>query len=268
MPTISSTKRGLPSAAARIRSRAPPADRCPRAGCRAVWWHLLRKWLEQDRGRVHLSATPPRTQLQQFGACDQRAAVRVSGPIREVLDEVEQERFRPVEIVDHTPEPAPGPGARRVLGPPTRCPRGPRARPSRAPRPVSRAIALGLVRPSRRRASSSRSRCGWSSVSAPPVACANDLRERVVGDAFSVGEAPSAQDAAPPGPTRNSRTSRDLPIPAGPSNVKRCEVRSFLDHSCSQCLTQDLQLFAPADHRRVEVPDMAGGVEQHLRSSR
>ena len=60
---------------------------------------MLRERLEEDRRRVHLAAAPARTDVEQLGPGHAQEEDRPR-PVREVLDEIEEGRFAPVDVVE------------------------------------------------------------------------------------------------------------------------------------------------------------------------
>ena len=101
--SISSMKSGLPSAAAgsararRPSSCAPPASREINSS-----QSVAGERLEQDRRRVQLAAAPAGSQLEQLGPGDaEEEDRRVARPVGDVLDQVEEDRLRPLDVVEH-----------------------------------------------------------------------------------------------------------------------------------------------------------------------
>ena len=70
--------------------------------------------LEQDRRRVHLAATPVGSYVEELGTRDaEEEDRRVAGEVCDVLDEVDEDGLRPLQVVDDArPEVAPRPGLR------------------------------------------------------------------------------------------------------------------------------------------------------------
>ncbi len=98
-----STYRGLPSAAAAMRSRAAGGmRRSLEQGLDEVFRFRGRERFEEERRRIRLATAPPRPDVEELGSRhrqqDQRDAV---DPVREVLDEVEEGRFGPLQVVEH-----------------------------------------------------------------------------------------------------------------------------------------------------------------------
>ena len=105
MPIISSTNSGLPSAASTIRSRAVGASPLARGGCRPA--ARLRQWEAARAGSTSRSSSPTPTgpDLEQLRPCDaQQQGGGVPHPVREVLDQVEERRFGPMDVVEHDDE--------------------------------------------------------------------------------------------------------------------------------------------------------------------
>ena len=101
--SISSMKSGLPSAAGRIRRAHVVGElrsaREPRDQQLAV---LAGERLEQDRRRVQLAAAPAGPQLEQLGPGDaEQEDRRVARPVGDVLDQVEEDRLGPLDVVEH-----------------------------------------------------------------------------------------------------------------------------------------------------------------------
>jgi len=58
--------------------------------------------LEEERRRVHLPAAPPRPQIEKLGARDaEQEDRRVARVVGDVLDEVDEHRLGPLQVVDH-----------------------------------------------------------------------------------------------------------------------------------------------------------------------
>lgn len=63
---------------------------------------LIRKWFERDSGGVHLAAPPARTSVQEVGPSHAEQQDRRSPrPVRDVLDEVQEHRLAPVNVIEH-----------------------------------------------------------------------------------------------------------------------------------------------------------------------
>ena len=133
---------------------------------------------------------------------------RVARQVGDVLDQVEERRLAPVDVVEDDDE---------------RAARRPRASSSlrKAQAISSRRAAAGVVAEQRARAARPRS------ARLAPRELLHDLDDRPVGDALAVGEAAAADDRARRAPPRNSCASRDLPTPAAPRTVNSWHERSL-----------------------------------------
>ena len=80
------------------------AGRAARASSWSMSWRTLgAERLEQQRRRVELSAAPARPRVEQLRACDaEEEDRRVARQVRDVLDEVDEDRLRPLQVVDTT----------------------------------------------------------------------------------------------------------------------------------------------------------------------
>ncbi len=72
---------------------------------------VLGERLEEDRRRVHLAAAPVGSNVEELGARDaEQEDRRVAGEVGDVLDEVDEDRLRPLQVVDdHDLRPLGGP---------------------------------------------------------------------------------------------------------------------------------------------------------------
>ena len=106
MASISSTNSGLPSAAAVIRDRtwsARPAR--PRRFCIELGRLVVVQPLQQDRGRVELAAAPAGAVVQKLRASEAHEQDRrVARPVGNVLDEIEEGRLAPLQVVEDDDE--------------------------------------------------------------------------------------------------------------------------------------------------------------------
>ena len=125
--TISSTNSGLPSAAAWMRRGRLGIDARPRQEPLDEPLRLVvRERLEEDGRRVALAAAPGRSRVEQLGPRHgHEQDRRVARPVGNVLDEIEQRRLGPVEVVEDDDE--------RLLA--ARAPRAGDAQPRSLPRP-------------------------------------------------------------------------------------------------------------------------------------
>ncbi len=65
---------------------------------------VLREGLEFDRGRAHATAAPAGTRVEELGSRQAQDEHRRAHPVREVLDEIEERRFRPVDVLEEKDE--------------------------------------------------------------------------------------------------------------------------------------------------------------------
>ena len=163
-PSISSTNSGLPSAAGgsapRSRRRAAPRPRGASMSARLS----RRRAARARRGGVQLAAAPAGPQLEQLRPGDaQQEDRRVARPVRDVLDQVEERRLRPLDVVEDDERPFRA-GLEQLA--------------ERERRPRRGEVPSTLVR-----------------LGAQPE---QDLDERPVGDALAVVEAAAAQHSARP----------------------------------------------------------------------
>ena len=180
MPIISSTNSGFPSAAARIRSRAVPGRSAspsrlsssapassPASGSSRIEVAFIFPPLQP--GRISSSSGRGDADEQQF--C-------VARPIRQVLDQIQQERLRPVDVVEHHDErPLSSQMLEQLAHAPRRRPRASRPPPSRTSRRRARdAVAVVGVLAATARERGER-RCGVVGL-ALPVACRTISTER------------------------------------------------------------------------------------------
>ena len=164
---------------------------------------------------VAFSLPPPQPARRSSSSGRAMQSSRIGASRREigdVLDEVEERRLAPVEVVEHDHE------------------RRSRARPPRAacgtPTPTS--LRRRDRRPRRRATPGSCAAATCVDRRAPPSAvsgsapssCSSTSTTRPVGDPLAVREAAAAHDREPRRASRGTpRTSRDLPTPAVPSTV-------------------------------------------------
>ena len=140
--SICSTKSGLPSAAS-VMPRRASSERAPprRAGRRAALGLVLGERLERDRGRVRRAVQRGRV-VEQLGPREaEQQDRRVAAPAGEVLDQVEEGRLRPVDVVEARRPAAARARASRAGGGPPRT--SPRSTPARSPSADRAADALG-----------------------------------------------------------------------------------------------------------------------------
>ncbi len=140
--SICSTKSGLPSAASAIRSRMPSASSAaPSRRSISSSVSLLGQRLEQHGGRVQLAAAPRRPKLEQLRSrAAQHEQRRIARPVGDVLDQIEERRLGPLQVVEvRRRADARERPTRRAAEPPRRCHR--RRRPLRRAAPRSRRSA-------------------------------------------------------------------------------------------------------------------------------
>ena len=223
IPNNSSTKNGFPSAASAIRCRTP-GSRSARPSRPMTSSPDSRRVerLELDRRRRQLAAAPRRTRLEQLLAAHaQQQDRRVPRRVGDVLDQVEQARLRPVDVVEEQHQ---RPLPRQPLEEPANRPervlrvRRPSAKPTAsatrsrcAPRRPLRRWPAGRAIRSRARACPSSSRCRPPRAPSPGSA-----RRR----ALPVPEAPPAQGGARrgPRPLRNRSPAATFRRPPSPGS--------------------------------------------------
>ena len=227
---ISSTNSGFPSADAGS-SRAEP-DRDRRRDRPAAPRTRLRP--SGSTSTVVACSLPPaqpvaRVQELGPGHAEQQDR-RSAAPVGDVLDEVEERRLGPVQVVAHDDErPLARPLPRAACGPRTRSLRRSPAQPlaeQDAQWPRSRWAQLALVGPQ----------------------LLHDLDDGPVGDPLAVGEAAAAHDRRVDVARGTRPTSRDLPTPATPSIVNRWHAWSATARS--KASPEQPQLALAADERR------------------
>ena len=65
---------------------------------------LLRERLELDRRRAHAASPPPGTGVEELGSREADDQKRSTNPVRQMLDEVEERRLRPVDVLEEEDE--------------------------------------------------------------------------------------------------------------------------------------------------------------------
>ena len=107
--SISSTKSGFPSAASAMRVPTSSASSAsPTRFATSSAHSRFRQRLEQHGRRVELAAAPRRASVEQLGSSHAEKQDRDSSrPVGEVLDEVEERRLSPVDVVEHHDERTP-----------------------------------------------------------------------------------------------------------------------------------------------------------------
>ncbi len=106
MRMVSSTKSGLPSARS-IASCGSAVGRSPDGTGELAQQLLdelgalvLRERLELDRRRAHAASSPPGTRVEQLGTREAEDEDRRANPVGDVLDEVEERRLCPVDVLE------------------------------------------------------------------------------------------------------------------------------------------------------------------------
>jgi hypothetical protein len=236
MPSISSTTSGLPSAASRIRSGV--------------------ERLEQDRGRVHLAAAPPRSDVEELGPRHADEQDRgVPGPVGEVLDKIQERGLGPVDVVEHDDE---RPLAREVLEELAHRPDGvlggARVVPGQEPAderadPVSLFGALE---------ESCELGPGGPHVVGPLDAggALDRFGDRVERDPLAVGQAPTPQDGRA-GRGTAQELEHEPRLPHAGRAEEREQVRGPLADGAVECTLHEVELVLASNHRRVEMPRVA-----------
>ena len=104
--SISSTKSGLPSAASVIRDRTSSARPArPRRFSHELGGLVVVQPLQQDRCRVELAAAPAGAVVEKFRASEAHEQDRrVPRPVGNVLDEIEEGRLAPLQVVEDDDE--------------------------------------------------------------------------------------------------------------------------------------------------------------------
>ena len=189
-----------------------------------------------SRTFLAFSLPPPqrRTMLEQLRPCQAEKQDRsVAAQLCDVLDQVEERRLAPMDVVEDAPPAAARSRApRAACGTPRRSPpasspptrrRGSGRAPSRRGHAVAVAVAKELLDDLRRRASSRSPRRTRDSGRARPS------RRRVSA--------------------RNSATRRDFPTPAGPRTVNSWHERS--PAAFANASSSSLRWRCAPDHRRV-----------------
>ena len=216
--SICSTNSGLPSAPARIRSRSLVVDLRRRG---------LRRGAPESSPESGSSATHERAgrgpgrpvleQLRPREAEDEQR--RVGRPADHVLDEVEQRRLGPLQVVDQRRPPAARRRVPRTAGvPPRTSPRRRAAPPRWRRRPAS------LLRDPAPRPPRLSRNCANPLLAQAPSRRQDDPAQRPVGDALAVrrGSGPTSVVARSRAWSRTARcASRDLPMPAGPDDRRQ-----------------------------------------------
>ena len=250
--SISSTNSGFPAAASTIRCRAASSRPALARLSSSVALSCVGERLEADRGRVRLSSAPLRPRLEQLGAGDAHEENgRIADPVGDVVDEVEEGRLSPVDVVeDENERPTScerldeGRTAQSVSSPPLRRSESPTISPSRC------ATRSAPSLPSSRVASLARFSSDEAASSMPAASrTASRTGQYVIPSPYG-RHRPRATSAPSATSSTNSRTRRDFPTPGAPMIVK-----SWQDLSPSACSNASWRRrrsrFAP-DHRRIE----------------
>ena len=201
--------------------------------------------LEKDRGCVVLASTPGVAGVEELGAGhaddEQR---RVADPVDDVLDQVEQRRLRPVDVVEDDDERL---LARQLLEQPAHGPERLLGRAARAVPAEDRGHALGDDRGVR--ASDRRLDPGSHVILAERLG--DDLGDRAEGDPLAVREAGPAEDARPVADL--GRPLREQARLAHPGRAEdREEMAGAALHRSCECVLEEPPLAASTDHRRAQ----------------
>ena len=261
MPIISSTNSGLPSAAARIRSRAVPGRSAPpsrlsssapasspASGSSRIEVAFILPpphpgRISSSSGRATQTSSSSASRVQS-ARCSIRSRSIGSAQWMSSNTTTSGRSFARCSKSLRTPHAASsGPaGSDQPNSPPTR----------RAIRSPSSASARSSVSFAQR----ARGIVGLRDAGGLP----HDLSERVVGDALAVREASPPQD-------RGVRVGEELahePRLADPGRAEQREqVRGALVARALEAAPEELELLRAPDHRRVEVPDVTGRVDEH-----
>ena len=194
-----------------------------------------------SRTEVAFSLPPPQPGRMSSSSGRARQIEQDRGaarPVGEVLDEIEERRLGPVDVVEDENERSSARerleershGDEAVLGAYRRPRRARSSRPRAGRRPP-----LPRSAPNARR--SLRARLVRRGRVFEPDRLLDGLDQRPERDALAVGEAAAARDERLPRRrlSRNSRTSRDFPTPATPSTVKSWQERSPTACSKASC---------------------------------
>jgi hypothetical protein len=198
---------------------------------------FARKRLERDQRRVRPWRRPDRAPLEEVGPSDtEQEQGRVLGERRDVVDQVEQRRLGPVNVVEDDDQRL---RARECL---EELPKAPRDLLGRG----------GRLGGSDRRGNTRGGDLGVTAVSehaSHVVHLRDDLGERPVRDAFPVGEAAADEDARLRALDQLAREPR-LADPGRPHD--RRELRRALVDRAGERALQDLELRLAADKRRSD----------------
>ena len=230
--TISSTNSGLPSAAVRIRSRSPSST-SPASSPSSRSLASRPSGSSRTVVGVQLPAGPARPAVEQLRARHAQQQDRcVARPVRDVLDQVEEGFFRPVQVVPHDDERALARGLLEQTSHRERdlFLRGDALVPEHdAERPCDARIELALLRPQ----------------------LLHRLDERPVRDALAVGEAPAAHHGRVD-PAQELRDEARL-ADAGDAE-QREELAREVRRGDVERLAQEALLALASDEGRVERP--------------
>ena len=199
---------------------------------------------EQDRGRVHLAAAPAGADLEQLGSGDtDEQQFCVARPIRQVLDQIQQERLRPMDVVEHHDE---RPLSSQMLEQLSHAPR--RVLGGRGLRPAEQAAheardAVAVFGVTQHSGERGERRCGVVGLAAAGR-LPDDLAERVVRDPLSVGEAPAAQHGRVVGAAEELADEPRLADARGAE--QREQMGGALVPGSLEPAREQLELFGPA----------------------
>ena len=201
--------------------------------------------LQQDRARVHLPARPPRADLEKLRARHAEEQERgVARPVGEVLDQVEEGRLGPVDVVEHHGH---RPVAREVLEELADAPERLLGRDGLAPREEAgdqRHDPVGIVGAGR---DPRELRAGDADVvgSLHAGRLLHHLGQRVERDALPVGQAPAPEeDRRGRRPDEELLDQARLPDAGGPE--EREQVRGALGHHPLQGALEHLEFLRRA----------------------
>ena len=219
--------------------------------------------LEEDRRGVELPSAPGRAQVEELGAreADEEDG-RVPRPVGDVLDEVEERRLAPVDVVEDDHD---RPPAREDL---EQVPHGPEALLGRAdlaseadePRHElgdDRGVVVALEPGGDEGANA------LGVVPGEPGGLEDDLAHRPERDPLPVGEAAPLEDGRPVADLgEDLGHEARLAHPRGPEDGE--EVAGALPHSASERVGEEHPLAAAADDRRLEPRRVPGRVRMNL----
>ena len=220
---------------------------------------LARERLEHDRRRVQPAPAPTGPHLEQLGPRDAEDQHRgLARPIREVLDQVEERRFRPVDVVEHEDDRALASEMLEQLADrPERVLRGAELSPAEQAGDLARdPIPIGCAGEDRVELGPRRRR--WVALG-DPRSLMHHVREWEEGDPFAVREASSAEEGRLASRPRLELVD-EARLPDACRPHQREEVGGSFGHGALERVLEEGELLRSADHRRVEVSLVTGGV--------